>query len=413
MIVLVHAAITQCGFNSFAGADPTESSWISHGLCSLSACLKQKGHEVKLVDLRRLRGWDDFREKIEELKPEFVGISMMSVEYNPVMECFKIVKEVDKNIITIVGGPHPSIMPEELIDKTDIDYIMKGEGEISLPILIQEIKDGKKPERVIQGIMPVLDDLPFVDRDLYEGEEMPMTDFFPSPFVTIIAGRGCIYSCKFCQPAERKIFGHKVRRRSVKSIIEELKVLRDRYYFQSLMLHDDCLTEDRAWIEEFCEAYTANGFNQPFICQSRADIICKNEDMIVKMRTAGLYMFLIGFESGNQRILNFISKGTTVEQNYKAAEICHKYNIKIFANYMLGIPTETKEEAMDTIRMIETIKPEHPSPAFFTPHPGSNLFDYCVKNDLSLIKDHDLYRRNPDCAKIKGVDYDFLKSLIS
>lgn len=87
---------------------------------------------------------------------------------------------------------------------------------------------------------------------------------------------------------------------------------------------------------------------------------------------------------------------------------CREYKIKIWANYMLGIPTETKEEVMDTVRMINEIRPEHYSPAFYTPHPGSDLYAYCLKEGLSLIRSHDSYRRNPAEAKIKGLDYDFL-----
>ncbi len=178
------------------------------------------------------------------------------------------------------------------------------------------------------------------------------------------------------------------------------------------MFHDDCLTEDRVWIEEFCAAYRKNGFRAPFVCQSRADIICKNEDMIRAMKKAGLGMLLIGFESGSDRILKLLRKGSTVELNYRAARICKKHGIRIWANYMLGIPTETKEEALATVKMIRSIEPYRASPSFFTPHPGSDLYDYCVKNDLSLIKAHSGYSRAPILPKIKGIDYEFLRNAV-
>ena len=113
-------------------------------------------------------------------------------------------------------------------------------------------------------------------------------------------------------------------------------------------------------------------------------------------------------KAGARGFSTFCEKGTKAEHNYKAAEICHKYGVKIWANYMFGIPTETKEEVMDTVKMIKKIRPDHYSAAFYTPHPGSDLYDYCIENDLSLIKSHDSYRRNPTEAKIKGVDYEFL-----
>jgi len=230
--------------------------------------------------------------------------------------------------------------------------------------------------------------------------------------VSLIAGRGCRYNCNFCQPAERRIFGNKVRRRSVANVIKELRELRDKYDFQSLMFHDDCLTEDRKWVTEFSKEYRKNKFNKPFVCQSRADIICKNEDMVHNMKKAGLAMFLIGFESGNDRILRFLRKGATVDMNYRAAKICKKHGIRIWANYMFGIPTETKAEAMDTVKMIRRMKPYRPSPAFFTPHPGSDLYDFCIKNDLSLMKSHTDYVRSPNSPKIKGIDYEFLREAV-
>lgn len=159
----------------------------------------------------------------------------------------------------------------------------------------------------------------------------------------------------------------------------------------------------------FCRAYKAAGFDQPFFCQGRADIIVRHEDMVQTMVEAGLRGFFIGFESGSDRVLRFLRKGTTRKQNLEAARICRKYSITIWANYMLGLPTETEEEIMETISMLKEIDPDYYSPAFYTPHPGSDLYDYCLEHDLSLIKDHDGYRRNPDEVKIKGHDYRFLK----
>ena len=305
-------------------------------------------------------------------------------------------------------------MLEEVEKEKQIDHIITGEGEISFTELLRDIEKEKQSPRVIQGTVPPdLDALPFADRELFKDLEYPlMVEGFDRPFVSLIAGRGCKFNCSFCQPAERMIFGKRVRRRSPGNVIQELKILREKHHFKSMMLHDDCITEDRNWVIEFCRLYQENGFGQPFACQSRADILCRNEEMIALMTQAGLKVLFIGFESGNQRVLNFLRKGTKVEQNYRAAEICRKVGVKIWANYMMGIPTETKEEVLDTVKMIQAIKPDHYSPAFFTPHPGSDLFKYCEEHDLSLIKSSDSYRRNAAEAKIKGVDYKFLDQAV-
>ena len=131
------------------------------------------------------------------------------------------------------------------------------------------------------------------------------------------------------------------------------------------------------------------------------------------MADAGCRGYFIGFESGSDRVLRFLRKGTTREVNLKAAQICRKYGISIWANYMLGLPTETKEEMLDTISMLKEIDPDYYSPAFYTPHPGSDLYTYCIENNLSLIASHDQYRRNPTETKIKGQDPEFLSWVLA
>lgn len=409
-IALVFPGIAESGFSKKKHL--FEYGWINHGLCLLSACAKKAGHDVTLIDLRELSDWSDFRDAISKIDPDVVGITMMSVDFDYAIEAAKIAKAYKGSITVVVGGPHPSIAPHEVAQHDCVNHVVIGEGEISFIDLLDDIAKGRPSERILCGTHPNLDTLPFADRGLFRLKESPIENFLCPPFVTLIAGRGCMYNCSFCQPAERKIFGSTVRRRSVSSIIEELNELRERCHFQSVLFHDDCLTEDKKWVTEFCREYKKNRFGKPFVCQSRADIICKNEDMVRLMKKAGLAMFLIGFESGNDRILKILRKGTTVAMNYKAATICKKYGIRVWANYMLGMPTETKEEAMDTVKMIRAIKPYRPSPALFTPHPGSDLYEYCAKNNLSLMRSHSDYSRSLNSPKIKGIDYEFLQKAI-
>jgi radical SAM superfamily enzyme YgiQ (UPF0313 family) len=416
---LIYPGIAGYGFASVGKG--MEAGWISHGLAHLSAAAQAKGFDVDLIDLRALTGWDHFREQILARRPDVVGITMMSVDYNPAIQCLDIIKTVAPDTITVVGGPHPTLALEEMVEIGTIDYIVTHEGEITFPKLLQAIATNMRPtERVLIGEPPDLDALPFPDRDLFLNEwrragytsdspEDPFVPELPPPFVTIIAGRGCKYNCSFCQPAERRLFGRGVRRRSPGNIVDELEILRSKYHFNSMMFHDDTLTGDKDWVIEFCHLYQKRGFDQPFFCQSRADIIVRHEDMVELMAQAGCKGYFIGFESGSDRVLKFIRKGTTREINLQAARICRKYGIKIWANYMLGLPTETKEEVMDTISMLREIDPDYYSPSFYTPHPGSDLYDYCVENELSLITSHDQYRRNPTEVKIKGQDYEFLQ----
>jgi len=416
-VTLVFPGIGGKGFDSIGQG--MDSGWISHGLAILAASAREHGFDVDLIDLRALQGWEHFEKEVGERKPDVVGVSMVSADYNPSMRSLDIVRKVNPRIITCVGGPHPTISTDEVADDPRVDHVFLGEGEISFPNALERFARGEEVPRVVPAVMPDLDEIPFADHEVFlaewrragyakESPEAPFVERMPAPFVTLIAGRGCKYNCSYCQPAERRIFGRRVRRRSVPNVIGELQELREKYEFASFMFHDDCLTEDREWVLDFCRAYTGAGFTQPFCCQSRADIIVKNRDMVEAMAKAGLRGYLIGFESGSDRVLRFIRKGTKRATNIEAARICRKHDIFVWANYMLGLPTETDEEVMETISMLKEIDPDYYSPAFYTPHPGSDLYEYCVEHDLSLITDHDGYRRNPTGAKIKGKDYIYL-----
>lgn len=409
-ITFVYPGISSKGFsNPEKGMD---TSWISHGLCLLSAILKKQKWNVELIDLRLLHSWQEFKTKIREDKSLLYGFTALSVDFDPTVKAVKIIKKIKPQAKVFVGGPHATLVPEEFLKVKEIDYILTGEGEKTFPKILNLVRNGKKIKRLIAGEKPNLDKLPFGDRELFSNQEWPIHKGLKRPFVTIIAGRGCRYNCSFCKPAEDLIFGRPVRRRSVENVIKELIYLRNKSKFKSLLIHDDCLLEDKLWVEDFCRLYRRQKLKAPFVCQGRVDLIVNNENLIKKMVQAGLYMLMIGFESGNQRVLNFIRKGTTVEQNLKAGQICKKYGIKIWANFILGLPTETNQEVMETVKMIKKIKPEVLSPSFFTPHPGSDLYDYCRKHKLTLIKSHDQYNRGQFTPKIKGPDYVFLKKVI-
>ena len=408
-VTLIFPGITDCGFNAKRG---NEATFINHGLCLLSACLKRRGHDVALIDLRRLEGWEHFETLIQERDLGIVGITMMSCDYDPSMRAAELIKKHKPGTPIVVGGPHPSIASEEFENDMRVDHIHLGEGEVTFPKLVEDLAAGKPRERIVQGIQSNLEDLPFADRDLFGGPEEAFVPYLKEPFVTTIAGRGCLYNCNYCQPAERLIFGKGVRRRSVSHVIRELHELESKYHFNSMMIHDDCLTEDPEWVMNFCLEYSKPPLAKPFVAQSRADLICKNEPMIKAMKRAGLALFIIGFESGSNRMLKFLRKGATREHNLRAAEICHKHKIKIWTNYMLGLPTETKEEQLETLDMLKRIKPYHSSPAYYTPHPGSDLFQYGLKHGLHILKGHGAYRRNSYEPKIGAIDYVFLERIL-
>ena len=145
---------------------------------------------------------------------------------------------------------------------------------------------------------------------------------------------------------------------------------------------------------------------------NRADIICKDEETVKMLADTGVASFVIGFETGTNRMLNFLKKGTTVEMNIRAAEICRKYGVEVFGTFMLGLPTETKEDSLATIEMIKAIHPDYKIVFYFTPIPGTEIYKYCIDNNLMLRTDElGIERTGNYKPKIRGIDYGYLDNL--
>jgi radical SAM superfamily enzyme YgiQ (UPF0313 family) len=404
-ILLIYPGLVE-GFDSYGNG----FDWLNHGIGSISSVLKKNGHTVYYLDCRRLKGWNDLTTHIYNINFDIALLSIATVDFDAAVKISKIIKSKDHNLKIMVGGPHPTLMTEQTLNIQEFDYVFTHEAEITLP---QVLESYPHISRLIKGEMPAnLDALPFVDRSLSPKGETPWFKGLMKPYFAITASRGCLYNCAFCQPAERALFGNKVRKRSIDNILDELDFLHKDYNMKSFMIHDDCFTQYASWVEEFCNKKMKRNLMQPFACQSRADIICNHPEIISKLKDAGLKWVLIGFESGSNRMLSYINKGTSVSQNICAANICHQIGINIFANYMFGLPTETNDEMKQTLDMINLIKPEMRSPAVFSPHPGSLLYNYCLNNDLLLIQSSEGYRRNIGSGKkIRNVDYDFVNRI--
>lgn len=391
-----------------------EARWIHHGLALIGAYAKKCGFNVNLIDLRLLNSWEHTYQTIKDNPSDLYGISISYIDFKAGLRVASIIKEVNPKATVVVGGYAPSNFPEKFTCDPNIDYVVVGEGELTFVDILKN-----RPQcKVVNGIKPDLDSLPFADRDLFgQYHRESLCQFVPNqpkPMVTMISGRACPFNCGFCQPAERSVFGNKLRRRSPHNVIQELVELYHKYKFKSIMWWDDTFILDKKWVDEFCDIYERYDFKASMVGLGRADIICNNEDMIKRLASVGLNWCAIGFESGSQRLLDFIDKGTTIEQNIKAAEICHKYGIKVFGLFMLGLPTETKSESYATLQMVEKIAPECQAMFYFNPIPSTRLYDYCKVNKLILRPEDEFLeigRTSETAPRIKGIDYEFLNNL--
>jgi anaerobic magnesium-protoporphyrin IX monomethyl ester cyclase len=415
-VTLVYTGIGICGFKG-ENADDRERHHIGHGIASVGASVKKAGYDVNLIDLRTLSGWDEFVDRIKRDPAHVYGISISQADCRPGAELISRIKATLPDSKIVVGGVHPSVFPFSYADKGVTAVV--GEGEVTFVDLLNRIEEGFTLPSVIKGVKPNLDEIPWIDRNLFDYPKELACLFSqdqPGPTVTMLAGRGCPMKCTYCQPAENLVFGSPYRMRSPQNVVDELKHLYDKYQFKNVLFWDDTFAINKKWIMEFCDLYEAQKFGATISVCNRADIICNNEDMIKRMAEIGVNWFVVGLETGSQRLLDFIKKGTTVEQNKEAVRISRKYGIKTYATIMYGIPTETKEDSLATCKMIEEANPEYTQVFWFIPIPGTEIYKYCVENDLILdsVQDRTIVRTATYIPNLKNIDYDYIwKSLMA
>lgn len=394
------------GFNSLGG-NCHDAISVNLGMAYISSYLKEHSHhKVDLLDLRDLTGWDHYGQEVNARNPDIVGIYCNTVNYENALLCAKIAKDQKKTVVT--GGPQATLDPVALINTRLVDYVISGEGEIAFLKLVNAIEAGNQSDVSLYGEkIEDLDAIPFPDRDIYNMDRiLNSAGIFPYPnrYIGIVTSRGCYYNCSFCQPLERMIFGHKVRVRSVDNIIEEVREVIRKYKANFIMFECDTLTTRKKWALDLCKRMRDIGII--WGAQSRADTI--DDELAHALHEAGCMVLFIGFESGSPRMLELLNKGIMPEDSIRAATICRRNKILIFANYMLGMPTETRDDLDMTLDMMRRIKPELHSAAYFSPIPGSDLYNFCKDKHLIQVDSFEGYVRNPINKKIKGVDYDLV-----
>lgn len=380
-------------------------SWLDHGASMTYTAVMQAGIPVDFVDMKALHNDQELANRLRG--HDLVAFGLKSSYYPMAMKVIKIARALGCKVF--VGGYHCTAAPHELLENPDVDWVLHGESEITFPEFL------RCPEafpREIWGEKPPdLDSLPFMRRDMYHRPVEPVSGWWYGGrnhwMTSVVTARGCPYRCAFCQDLEINHFGPKVRRRSVGSVVAELLELKQKYHPDSVLIHDDTFLIDPKWLEEFVQEYPRVGL--PFWAAGRADGICKHPDLVRRLVGVGWDLISVGFESGSQRILDIMEKGTTVEQNLEAAGIIKQCGAKIYANYILGLPWETRQDVQATMRMADTIAAEMPSWAYFAPYPGSKLGERCIREGLSLL-DKNTYDRYPGGEKCRGVDYNYLNT---
>ena len=393
-----------------------EQSSINHGLSYISAALKKEGRECFLVDMRSFKGWEFFEQTIKEQKFDVCLVGFHSVDNGTADKAVRIIKGVFPSKPIIVGGVH--ITFNQIKEFSVADTVIWGEGDEIVEKLLTEWEKGKElPKFVIAERVRDLDLLEMVDRNLFNSEyekRNPFLPLLPEPFYTINFSRGCNYFCSFCLESKNLLWKGQ-ESRSPEKCVEELHnlMIGTGEKIGSLMIHDDNFPAKKSWLEKFIKIWDKILPRIPWWCQMRADSICRNKELIGELARLGMTWCGIGIE-GSQRMLDFYNKKETIDQMIEASHILHENQVNIFANYILGAPTETEDDIAQLSQVLEEIKPEHHSASIYTAYPGSMLYDFCIENKLFVgdgSKDSDYYSliRYPYERRIVGIDYEFVR----
>lgn len=371
----------------------------------LSAVAREMGWEPHLCDMSFSRA--PFRlleEMLQTHRPDMVGISVLTPQLSAATETAAMVRRVTPAACLIAGGPHPTVMPEDTLERLGADLVVRGEAEASFSMVLGGadredvpgavfMRDGVPAGSGAASDHPDLDTLPLPDRSVFDMETY-IRHWYSMDRVdsrlrgtTIMATRGCPYHCAYCQPTLSMLFGRKLRKRSPESIVEELKGLVRDFGINAFMFEDSTFIVDHEWVHRICEHIIESGLRLSWCCNVRADLLTAG--LVDHMVAAGLRKVNMGVETSSQRVLDEIyQKGITVEGVSRALRLCKERGVFVQGYFMLGTPGETLEEMRATIRFAS----EEPfDDALFditTPFPHTTLWErtkHLIRSDYSLF----------------------------
>lgn len=365
------------------------------GILSLAAYLRRESDaQVDILDLTfRKKPFDYLREGLSARRYDVVGVSVMTSMVRDAKRASTIARETNPQSLIIWGGPHPTVLPDDTLALPQVDAVALGEGEETLLELVQrgadpggvagiwyKTADGEVVRNPSRPLIQDLSALPWPARDAvdiktYTRAWYSLTAADPTLLGTsLITSRGCPYVCTYCQPTLWRLFGRKVRRRSVDDVLDELVHLKETYDLNAFMFEDDTFIIHRGWIKEFSARLKEMNLGLRWGCNVRADLVTR--ELLEPMVKAGLVQINMGIESGTQRILDQIyDKRSTIEDVRQAVSIAKSLGLKVGGYFMIGAPTETEEEIERTIRFAARLPIDEAAFNITTPLPGTYLWE--------------------------------------
>lgn len=396
------------GFKTYMRAD-----YPPVGLSYIASVLENKGYNVKIIDsFIQSYTLSDIKKEIISFDPDVIGISATTQVIYEANAIVKIAKEINPNCLTIIGGPHVTYMSDHTLNENPyLDIVLRGEGEQTIIEILESKREkwneitgisykynNKIFENPNRDYIQNLDTIPFPAYHLLPLKKYKIYGHLRDDWISgksfcgIFTARGCPFKCAFCAAS---ILGVKCRLRSPQNIIEELRILRDKYYKKEIEFLDSTFTINKERTEEICRLIRQEKIDISWFCSTRVDRF--NKKIAKTLVNSGCHTVLFGIESGVQHTLDFLNKNFLLDDATKAVKIAKEEGLQTIASFIIGSPYETKKMINQTIKYAKKINPTaaifHP----LTPFPGTQIYKIAKEKNLILTEDLSNYNFVSSC----------------
>ncbi len=384
-----------------AGVVEVAGKWLPLYLVYLAGATKHAGYETEIYDaMTKNVGYPEIEKKIIESKPDFVAVSVMTCTSPDAIKVAELAKRINPAIKTIMGGVHASFMYEEMFSATDaLDYIVRGEGEITIVELLDAVSknsdlkavnglvyrdNGKIVVNPPRPLMESFDNLPMA-WELLDWNDYHYFVIPGSRLGAVCTSRGCDKECTFC--SQQKFWQKKWRGRSPEDIVKELLTLRKTYDVNVVLFTDDYPTPDRERWERLLDLIIEQDMDMKILMETRAQDIIRDADIIHKYKKAGIIHIYVGTEATEQESLDYIKKDLNIEEAKKALSLLREAGIITETSMILGFPDETEDSIARTLELAIDFNPDLGHFLAIAPWPYSDIYndlkEYIVVNDYT------------------------------
>ena len=370
----------------------------SLGVGYVASFLKSKGMDVAILDAyAEDLDIESAVKRVKALGPDIVGFSVLTPAVPMSLKFAEAIKKYNKNSTIVWGGIHPSLMPAETLKSPYVDFVVRGEGEITFYQLIKTLEQNKdlgsvkgisyrkngdvchNPEReYIQD----LDCLPFIDWEMFPMDRYRCLPHWKlaEPFYPMITSRGCPGKCTFCSLSTQ---GKINRSRSSENVADEMEQLATQRQAKQILLFDASFPVSKKKAIELCDKIISRGLNKKLVwtCETRVNFV--DYELMRRMREAGCRKVAFGIESGVQQLLDNVKKGFKLDTVRKAVKNAKDAGLETLGFYLFGIPGETLELSKKTIRFAKELNTDIATFSLILPYPGTELYEQ-VRKEGSL-----------------------------